>query len=228
MAAEITLTPEAEQDIAQAEKLLAVAREYKIDSPQIMEAAAGDLKNIKLKAKDLEERRMAMTRPLDESKKRIMDFFRAPLQYLTDAERLIKRSMLAYQDEQDRKRREQEAKLREAQRKEQERLQKRAEVAAAKGQEEKAEVLREAAEMMPTPVVANHDPSPQGISTRETWSAEVFDKMALILAVAEGQVPDAVLAVDMKVLNAQARALKSAMKYPGVKAVASKTIAAGR
>lgn len=222
----LEITPETQQEISQAQAMLAVAREYHIDSPEMMTAAADELKKIKAKSKDLENRRMAMTRPLDDTKKQIMDLFRQPLQFLADAESLIKRGMLSYQNEQERIRRAEQARLDEIARKERERLEKRAQAAEAKGQTEKAEALHEQAETVPVPVVAHAAPRVDGISTRETWSAEVTDMRALLQGVLDGKVPDVAVIADMKVLNAQARALKGAMNYPGVKAVSEKVVSA--
>ncbi|MBL4853829.1 MAG: hypothetical protein JKY25_06270 [Robiginitomaculum sp.] len=219
------ITQQTHDDIKTAQKLLSIAREYKIDSDDMMLAAGDELKCIKSKAKDLTAQRVAITKPMDESKKRIMDLFRNPLKYLADAESLIKRSILHYDNKQEQLRREIEAKLRDKQRKEKELLVKRAAAAADKGQEEKAEALRDKAETLPTPIVAHRASTPPGVSYRNTWGAEVVDKMALIKAVAAGEVPLIALEINMKVCNAQACALRSEMKWPGIKAVSTKQIA---
>lgn len=222
----LNISPETQQEADAAQKVLEIAREYHIESPEMMDAAASELKSIKAKAKDLESRRMAMTRPLDDTKKQIMDFFRLPLQYLLDAENIIKRGMLAYQGEQERLRRAEEARLRDLAEKERQRLERQAAKADEQGKAEKAEDLREQAESLPVPVVAHSAPQVAGISTRENWSAEVTDMRALLQGVIDGKVPEVAVIADMKVLNAQARALKSAMNYPGVKAVCEKGISA--
>ena len=223
---ELQIPTDVQEQALACEKMLRVAREFVIDTPEMLDTAADELKKIKAKSKDLEDQRKRMTKPLDDSKKQIMDFFRGPLQFLADAESAIKRAMLTFSREQERKRQEAEAAAREKARKEQERLEARAKAAAEKGQEEKAEQLMQQAESVPVPIVPQAAQAPAGISMRETWRAEVVDKMALIKAVAAGEVPDLVLIVDMKVLNAQARALKSALRYPGVQAVSEQTVAA--
>lgn len=75
------------------------------------------------------------------------------------------------------------------------------------------------------PIVAFAPPPPEppkadGVSYRVTWSAEVTDLLALVQAVAAGQVPLKVLQPDSTVLNTMARALKESLALPGVKAVA--------
>ena len=80
---------------------------------------------------------------------------------------------------------------------------------------------------VPTITVASTMPKIDGGSFRTDWSAEVFDKKALLRAVLEGTVPDVVLSIDMKFLNAQARLLKGelANSFPGVRAVGSTNFA---
>ena len=67
-------------------------------------------------------------------------------------------------------------------------------------------------------VVAEVAEAPEGgVETRAIWRAEVTDMMALVKAVAAGQVPITILAVDTKALGAVARSLKQALNYPGVR-----------
>jgi len=75
--------------------------------------------------------------------------------------------------------------------------------------------------------VPSSTPKVAGISTRELWSVEVTDKVALIKAVAAGLAPVNILDVNQTVANQMARALKTSLKYPGLKAVCTKTVAAG-
>lgn len=75
--------------------------------------------------------------------------------------------------------------------------------------------------------VPSETPQVAGISSRELWSAEVTDFPALVSAVAAGKVPYACLLPNQSALNQQARALKQSMNYPGVRAVRTKTVAAG-
>lgn len=220
------ITKEVREQAKTAEIMLQTAKSLIIHSQSDYVSAGADLAAIKAKAKELEDTRKGMTQPLDAAKKKIMDFFRAPLGFLADAERILKRSMLDYQQEAERKRREEEARLQEMARKEQERLEKRAQTAEAKGKIEQAEMLRETAETIHVPTVSTPKPAASGIAVREIWKAEVTDLNALLQAVLDGKVPLTVIKVDMQVLNAQARTLKDHLNYPGVKTYAEKTMAA--
>lgn len=196
--------------------------------------AASELKAIKAKAKQLEDQRKSLTAPTDELKKRIMDLFRGPLDMLAQAESSIKRSMIAYDQEQERIRREEEARIREAQRKEQERLRKLAEENARKaaearesGNEAKA-VQYEAraeeqitrAETTPTAVVlADARPKVAGISTIEIWHARVTDP---------AQIPREYMIPNLDMLGRIAKNTKGTIAIPGVEFYAEKTMRAGR
>jgi len=213
---------------ADTEKMLtAIPTEVHIVTADDYEDAAAILQRIKGRSKELDELRRSLTRPIDETKRRIMALFERPMSLLVNAEAAIKHGILGYQREQERLRAEEEARLRELARKEQERLLARSQRAASAGKEEMAETLENQAAMITAPIVVSDTPRISGLSTRQTWHAEIVDWTALIRAVAEGHVPEAVLLPNMIVLNAQARALKSALDYPGVRAVPEQVVAAG-
>lgn len=136
---------------------------------------------------------------------------------LIEAEGHIKRAMIGFQQEQERIRLEAEARAQEAARKEREKMEAQAAKAAEKGKVERAEALQQQAAAIVTPILAPTTPKVSGISTRTTYKATVVDKLALIVAVAEGKVPLNALDVNMPFLNNQARAMKETLAYPGVK-----------
>ncbi|MDE2104077.1 MAG: hypothetical protein KGL39_42965 [Patescibacteria group bacterium] len=209
------------------QQLLAVAQAYEITSPEMCEAAAEDLKAFKAKAKELEAKRKAITEPLDKAKKAVMDLFRQPLALLEQAESVLKRGILTYQQEEDRKRRLEEARRAELARQEKARLEQEAAEAAKQGHVEEAETLREFAEILPSaPIVESGAPKIAGLATRTNWHAEVVDMHAFVRAVAER--PDLVhlLTPNMAALNALARAQKDALDIPGVKVVSEASLAA--
>ena len=105
---------------------------YAIVAAEEYSGAGGHLKVIKAKAKELDELRKSLTQPLDESKARIMAFFRRPIDFLAKAEANIKSAMLNWQQIQERIRQVEERKLQEAARKREEALR------AAKEEQERA------------------------------------------------------------------------------------------
>lgn len=67
-------------------------------------------------------------------------------------------------------------------------------------------------------------PKLDGTSFPMRYSAEVTDLLALVKAVAAGQVPLAYVQANESVLNQQARALKESLVCPGVKLVKSQSV----
>lgn len=221
--------PQAEALQKEVAPVVAAARELKVDSDLMYGEAGDELKAIKSKAKALEERRKAITQPLDAAKKSAMDLFRAPLESLEEAERIIKRTMIAYSTEQQRIRDEEARKIREAHEREQQRIRDEAEEARSSGDEATAQVLEHTSQAMTVAEpVTRAAPKAQGIGITQRWSAEVTDKRAFIdfcLTDAGAQYFDA-LTVDMKPLNQLAVALKDNLKIPGIKAVATAGLSA--
>lgn len=151
--------------------------------------------------------------------------FEAPL---VAAERTLKARMLDYQQEQERVRREQERKLREEARKiEEEARIKEATRLEAEGRQKEAERLIDAPIFTPPVTVAPPTPKVQGVSYRETWSAEVVNMRALCRAVADGSVPTEYVTANMTALNARARADKAGFAVAGCRSIVNKQIAAG-
>lgn len=184
------------------------------------------MSRIKQRIKMLEEERMAQTRPLDESKKRIIDFFRPHLQKLNDAKEHLNMVMVRWTEEEERKRRDEERRLQEEARKraEEEALQAALEAEAAGEKEEAAAIINEPV-YVPSVKVASSIPKSKESHIRETWSAEVTDLSALIRAVASGKVGLQAIEANMSFLNTQARHYRETMAtaFPGTRAVSKKT-----
>jgi membrane protein involved in colicin uptake len=223
-----------------AEKSLAIAQSIEIDSADMYRLAGDELATIKGKAKQLDEQRKSITKPLDDAKKAVMDLFLRPLEILTSAENSLKRSMLTYDQEQRRKQEEEQRKASEAaaaeRRRQQEEAAQKAEEArkaAEAGDTQKAAELQQqaeekaaVAEMITAPVIQMEKPKAAGVNVRKTYKARVTDMKALLQAVIDGKVPEAVIEVNESVLNSQARSLKESMKYPGVEVYTEEGISA--
>nr|WP_297502587.1 hypothetical protein [Ferrovum sp.] len=95
-----------------AQRFLASANSLIIDSNEMYQAAADDLASVKKRKNDLEEQRTGIVKPLNEAVKKVNDLFRAPMEFLTQAEAVLKHRMIGYTTEQDRLKRIEEAKLR--------------------------------------------------------------------------------------------------------------------
>ena len=209
------------------EDLLASARSYRIVSPDVAIAAGEDLVAVKTLAKQVEEKRTAITGPINQALREVNALFKPAQEWLAEAERLLKGALLAFNAEQARIAGEAQAKADAEAAKEREKLERQAERADAKGRTAEAEELHSRAQAQVAPVVTSAAPKIAGLVGRETWRAEVLDKAALVRHVVEAR-PDlmALLQVDQAGLNGLARTLKDALVLPGVRVVKEASIAA--
>jgi uncharacterized membrane protein YqiK len=232
--------------VKQAEQFNAQAKRYVITSENLYKAAADDLANVKAFAKTVDEQRKAITQPLDVAKKSVMALYNPAVDFLEDAEIILKAAMVKYVNEQERIAAE---------------SRRVAEVAAAA---ERAELVKQAAEALAQALAAEQavkaaaetgnteaaavaqqkleEATAQtnavamqaqlviaapvatmakiaGTSTQVRWNATVRDFKTLVDAVAKGSVPIEALLPNETFLNNQAKALKDNLQYPGVCAV---------
>lgn len=206
--------------------ILETARSFVIDSPLMYEMAGDELKTIKAKAKELEERRKAITTPMDKAKREVMDLFRKPLEILEQAEAAIKRTMLDYSNEQKRIAMEAQKKADEAAALERQRMEEAAKEAERSGDVATAMALQSASSMVVSQSLETQPAKVSGISTTTRWSAQVTDKLAYLKHVIDH--PELIDTIDInsKSLNQMAVALKDKLNLPGVKAVATESISA--
>lgn len=85
-----------------AQRVLADAQAFVIDSPEMFEAAGEDLRSVVTLKKAVEDKRTAITQPLNQVLRAVNDLFRPAGTYLEQAEKTLKASMLTYQQEQQR------------------------------------------------------------------------------------------------------------------------------
>ena len=209
------------------ETTLELAKIRTVTTPGGAITVGEDLKTVKRLAKEVNEKRLAITRPLNEALREVNALFKPAKEWLLEAEAILKAKILEFQNEQDRIARELQAKADAEAREEHEKLERTAALADRFGKEEKAEELREEAETQIAPIITSAAPKIAGITRRETWKAEVVDKRALIKHILEER-PDLLLLVtiNQSALNAQARLLKDDLDLPGIKVSKEASIAA--
>lgn len=200
-----------------AQQALSHAESIEITDPVSYEAATYELKALKAKYREIEEQRKSLKKPIDEAARRIQGFFKPPLDFLSQAEGVIKRKITTWNQEQERLRREEQRKVDEAARKERERLEARARKAEEKGQADKAEQLSQQAETVTPALVPSETPKAQGISTRKVWKFRVVDA---------SKVPDKYKVIDEKKIAGVVRSLGADAEIPGVEVYPEEVIAA--
>jgi DNA gyrase/topoisomerase IV subunit A len=129
-----------------ASNALAMAKAYEIDSADVRDMAAGELIKIVTLKKSVESQRKAITIPIDNAKKAVMDLFRAPTDYLEQAEAILKGSIQKFDRAEQQRRIAEQARLEELARQERARLEQEAAARDAAAREEAAKIRRAADE----------------------------------------------------------------------------------
>ena len=247
MTTDVEQLPAVRQVTSEIADLETFAADYRVATFAEYQAGSTDLQRVKSAQKRLEETRTSITGPMNAALKRVNDFFRAPTERLATIERTIKSQLVAFADEQERIRREEQRKADEAARRERERLEaqarekaeadrRAAEAAAAAGRAEEAAKLAARAAAAEekaaakvddlavraattvAPVVVRDPPKVAGVSTREVWKFEITDSAAI---------PREYLVVDEARIRKVVQALKGDAKIAGVRVYPERQIAAG-
>lgn len=253
MAKEI-IAPEITKEVvtlaSEATGLAELYAKYEIKSNPQYEAAADDLKKIKAKINELEEKRKSITIPMDTAKSRIMEFFRVPVDRLKAAEGIIKQCLGIWQDEQEKIRQAKENELRKIA-EEQERKEKaRLAAIAAKEAEKAAELRKRAQEEQDKAKKAKLKADAEAASAKSKdaleEAAQVHVDVPVVVSetpevsgivskttwtyeiVDETLIPRTFLMVDEKKLSGVARATKGTLDVPGVRFFPEKGIAASK
>jgi len=202
---------------------VASANALQIKSSQDSLGAQEVLKEIKTVAKRVYEKFHAPVESAHAAWKAAKDlenFFMGPFE---EAEAIIKRKVVTFQQEIERVQREEanriEAKRLQEERVRKEELERQAKAAEAKGNAEKAKALRDNAEAYVAPVTFVPPPTAQasGTAFKKTWKAEVTDLPALLKSISEGRAPLGIVSINEGALNAYAKAVKGTMPVPGLK-----------
>lgn len=200
------------------DRVKAFARNLVIKTSEGYEQAALLLKSIKGSLATIEDARTRITKPLNDALRETNAQAKtAAAPFLAD-EIVIKRAMIAYSDEQDRLRVEQQRRDNEAADRERRRLQEIADRAAAKGQENKSEAFADRAAQVVAPVAQQAAPKVGGIAIPKVWQFEITD---------EALIPREYLIVDQVRIRKVVMALKRDTNIPGVRVYEAKRISAG-
>lgn len=147
---------------------------------------------------------------------------------ISQAEKIVKRKMAGFVEEQERiaaeERRRAEAEARKAE--EDRRLREAAEL-EARGDSAAAEEAISAPIVVPVIVPETVKPLAEGTSTRKKYRAEVVDPAALIRAVADGKAMAGLVIPNQQALDKLADSMKETLAIPGVRVV-SETIVSAR
>jgi hypothetical protein len=190
-AALLELTGKEEELRQEITPVISQANAISVRSPDDYSAAAIFLKAMKAAQKKVTDFFGPMKTAAHQAWKKVCDGERTFLEPLQIAERTVKERMTSWQIEEEKKAEKErlklQAELEKKARKEKEKLEERAARAEENGDTEKAEALREQAEMAVAPAINVESAAPKvdGISTRKVWKATVEDKAAFLTFAAE-------------------------------------------
>lgn len=205
---QIELTPAQQAIVEQAEEVSAIATTFKIRTQQEYDQAGEYRKNIKGAIKQIEELRFSFTRPLDDLKRKWMDFFNVPLTKLINGDRVLEQGRLAYSREQERIRQEQERKLQEEAEKRRKEAFQKAEAARKAGNEAKAEKYEDKANGIVAPSLASTVQKTAGIATCKHWKFEITN---------EAIIPRKYMTPNLTLIGKEVRAVGDVLSIPGVR-----------
>jgi len=206
--------------VMKSEKVFNEMQKFVITSPELYSQAGNKLIEIKETEKKVIETKKSMTKPANDTIKAINDFFERPLEYLKRAKLTLTASMANYKVEQDRIKRETEAKLAEEARKQEEELKKKLDAqikkAEAKGNQDKVDELTYQKDLVKveTKLVVSKVPFVEGLAARKVWKCRIVD---------ETKIPREYLKVDEVKLGQIAREKHNEIDIPGVEFYAEET-----
>lgn len=219
------LTEAIKNYMTQAESAYQGATALIVTNQEQYDYAGEYIASLKKYKNDLEKDRKELVDPLNAHVKKINAKFKPHATNIDNAIATANQKMTTYFREEERKRLKLEADAAEKSRKEQERLQKRADAAREKGQEEKAEALEQSADLVvPAPVAETATRQTASTTIAKTWSAQIYDKLSLIKAIASGKASMEYVEANMTALNQAARSQKETMNVPGVRSVSKDSV----
>lgn len=210
--------PEVAALVPERSKLAAFAKGLVIKTQEGYEKAADLLKTIKGNLRTIEDARTRITGPMNEALREINKQAKEASALFLEDEKIIKRAMIAYSDEQDRLRAEEQRKANEAAERERKRQLEIADRARAKGQESKAELHEERAAAVVAPISQHVAPKVDGVSIPKVWDFEITDPAAI---------PREYMDISETRIRKVVQALKGGTNIPGVRVFERKRIASG-
>lgn len=214
----VKLVPEAEPLVHEVTEIASQARQIVITNAGQYQAASGELMRIKGVMKRIDEVFDPIVKKAHEAHKAAVAAKKSLTDQFVDAEKSIKRAMIAYDEEQERKAKELQEKLRkEAEAKAAEKKQElidQADLAIELGADDEAEELLNQADSVQvlTPLVSSNTVSVGGIAKKKTWKARVTNPKLVPAYFGEFEIRK----INEGQLNRIAQMTGGAAKIPGV------------
>jgi hypothetical protein len=196
----------------------AVAGDYIVDSADMAEFAAAQLVEYKRQSEALEARRVAITGPMNVALRNVNALFKPVMDRLDEASRLLRSRLLDFNRKEQQRIAEENAARERAAREAREAIEARAREAANAGRAEEAFALKAGASVLTAPVAPMRAAKVAGVSTRTNWTADCTDLATLVAYVAQHPEYLNLLQANQQAITALAKAQKSALAIPGIRA----------
>lgn len=194
------------------------ARALKIKDAETYELAAEFLVDVKTLRKEAEDHHKPMIESAHRAHKAALAAKKKIDEPLAEAERITKAAITTYQDEEAKRRRAEEARLREqAQKLEDDQRLEAAANLEREGKADEAEAVIAAPPAPPVMSIPSSAPKTSGVKTSKSWDFKIED---------EEKIPRKFLVVDEKKIRGVVRALGREANIPGVRVFEKSTIAA--
>jgi hypothetical protein len=208
--ADIAITQEQKDEINQAQAYLNGAKNYIVNDVDSFIRASNLLKEIKTKKKTYDEMRKTLKAPINKAAKAIEDFFRQPINFLTQAESAYKVTLKKYEEVEQHK---QQAAEKLYLKKLHELSNEAVDALSDNKFDEYNDMMVEVAELdLPTSAI----PENSGMSFRDNWKGRVVDIDELLHAIFIKKAPGNLIKLDESALNQLAKSTKGIISIPGV------------
>ena len=215
---QLSKIPESDEKlIKRVKSSLDLYKEMAINNADQAQQAKEIIKEVKSQAKDLTERRLKITRPLDDSKASVMQLFKPALENAEQIEKILKQKLVDYLNYQEKLIQDEAAKKSDTIKNEMVKAETKASELRGKGKEEEAErVIQKAEEkVFATPVPEKAKVT--GTSKTAKWRAEVKDFNDFLQLIIDGELPPTVISVKQGELDRVASQWKDNKEFKGLR-----------
>lgn len=211
----VTVPPPDQELLERVKGFAEAAGKLVVSDAKSRDGAALQLREVATLSTLIDKNRKERTKVLDDKKKEYMEAYRPAEKLLADARAALTNTLTAYDREQERLRREEQARLDREAEKERAKLARQADRAAAKGDMAKAMDLDTQAATTAAPVVPVLAKA-EGLSTRTVWKFAIIPNQ-------EHQIPREFCKPDETAIRKYVEALKERAVIPGVRIYSEET-----
>jgi hypothetical protein len=186
----VKITPEVQEQIADADNQLVIVKEYMVDSPETATFVKAEGDRRKKMADQLDAVRKSITAPLRLAETNANNFFQPAIKNLLGAYDHCKSLVLGWQQQEEARQREAQRQAEEAARKARQEAEARAAADRARAEEQAAEARRKAAEAEAARLKALAEGNAKAAAAAAALAAKETEKAAAVVETAESKIAE--------------------------------------